>query len=66
MLVHLYKWIEGEVEAPSKKMRPNHFLQNMKYVLETAPVDEENELLYKKEQAFKLFEDVEPENKPLI
>ncbi len=32
ILVHLYKWIEGEVENPAGKIRPKYFLQNMKYI----------------------------------
>ena len=33
--------------------------------METAPVEEERELLERREREFKLFEDVEPETKPL-
>lgn len=66
MLVQLYKWVEGEVESPTDKIRPKYFLANMKYIFETAPVNEYNDLLYKQEQQFKLFEDITPGNKPLI
>ena len=38
----------------------------MRYIIETVSLEKENELLYKKERQFALFEDVEPENKPLI
>jgi hypothetical protein len=38
MVVHLYKWIEGEVESPSTKIRPRFFLANLKYIFATAPL----------------------------
>jgi hypothetical protein len=42
MLVHLYKWIEGEVEQPTGRIRPKMFLQNMRYIFGTAPVELES------------------------
>jgi hypothetical protein len=48
MLVHLYKWVEAAVEQPNTKIKPKQFLRNMKYIFDTAPVDTENEILYKK------------------
>lgn len=41
-------------------------MMNMKYVFEMDGYSQENQLLYKKVQEFKLFEDVGPTNKPLI
>ena len=37
----------------------------MKYIFETADVEKESSILFKKEQEFRLFEDVTPDNKPL-
>jgi hypothetical protein len=38
----------------------------LKYIFDTAPVEQENYILYKIEQEFKLFEDVAPPNKPIV
>lgn len=66
LLVHIYKIVDAEVEHPTDKIKPKYFLQNMKYVFETAPVEEEKFILYPIQQEFKLFEDVAPPNKPLL
>jgi hypothetical protein len=65
LLVHTYKWIEGEVERPSDRFKIQYFLSNMRYVFSEAYPEEYNDILYKKQVEFKLFEDIEPTNKPL-
>lgn len=65
MLVHLYKWIEGEAWQPSNKIKPKFFLANMKYIFETASTENLNDIFYKQEYQFSLFEDVPPSNKVL-
>jgi hypothetical protein len=65
LLVHMYKWIEGEVERPSDRFKIQYFLSNMRYVFSEAYPVEYNDILYKKQVEFKLFEDIEPTNKPL-
>jgi len=32
LLVHMYKWIEGEVEKPTGRLNPSFFLANLKYI----------------------------------
>jgi hypothetical protein len=36
------------VERPTDKIRPRYFLANMRYIFESAPVDQYNDILYKK------------------
>jgi len=47
MLIHLYKWVEGEVWQPSNKIKPKYFLANMKYIFETAPSNQLQDIFYK-------------------
>lgn len=65
LLVHMYKWIEGEVEKPTGRLNPSFFLANLKYIFSQNYPAEYNDILYKKQIEFKLFEDTDPTNKPL-
>lgn len=58
ILVHTYKWIEAEVESPTGRLKPEFFLDNLKYVFSQSYPDEYNDILYKKQIEFKMFEDV--------
>lgn len=65
LIFHAYKWIEGEVEGPTGKFKPKWFLKNIKYIFNQPLSENLNDILYKKKIEFKLFEDLEPMNKPL-
>jgi hypothetical protein len=65
LIFHTYKWIEGEVEKPTGNFRPAWFLKLMKYVFNQKLSENFNDIFYKKKITFKLFEDLEPMNKPL-
>jgi hypothetical protein len=53
------------VEAPTGKFKLKRFLKNLKYIFNQPLTEDLNEILYKKKIEFKLFEDLEPTNKPL-
>lgn len=65
LLLHAYKWVEGEVERPTGKFKPKYFLRNLRYVFSHKHEEDLSDILYKKKIEFKLFEDLEPTNKPL-
>lgn len=65
LLLHTYKWVEGEVERPTGKFKPKYFLSNLRYVFSHKHEEDLSDVLYKKKIEFKLFEDLEPTNKPL-
>lgn len=50
---------------PTQKFKPKFLLSNMRYIFNQSYSEELNEILYKKQINFKLFEDLEPMNKPL-
>ena len=65
LVVHMYKWVEAQVEAPSLQYKTRHMLNNLRYVFSQPPSEQLKDILFKKHIEFTLFEDVEPPNKPL-
>ena len=67
LVVHMYKWVESEVEQPTGKYKPRYMLGNLRYIFRSpsARSGELQDILLPKQIEFKLFEDIEPANKPL-
>lgn len=53
------------MERPTGKFKPKYFLSNLRYVFSHKHEEDLTDILYKKQIEFKLFEDLEPTNKPL-